>query len=206
MKNNNKGKILDVSRRLFLKYGYNGISIRTIASRAKLTTGAVYFHFKNKRDIYTTICLEAIEMLLSKFAGGMDRRRSNSQKLISTFDSYLEFFYRHGDYYNILMEYKAEFDQDGDSGREAIAAKMAELLRLMSQAVAAGIEAGEFRPVDPMMLSLFLASVAEGMLQYKKLGLMAAMKIEDADFRAFMIDVISYGITAQPQSSAKRNE
>ncbi len=206
MKNNNKEKILEVSRRLFLKYGYNGISIRTIASRARLTTGAIYFHFKNKRDIYTTICLEAIDMLLRKFAGGMAARKSNPRKLISTFDSYMEFFYRHGDYYNILMEYKAEFDAEGDSGREVIAEKMADILRLMSEAVSAGIEAGDFRKVDPMMLSLLLASVAEGMLQYKKLGLMAAMKIEDRDFRDFMADVIGGGIAAAPQARAKRKE
>ncbi len=204
MKNNNKEKILEVSRQLFLKFGYNGISIRTIASKARLTTGAIYFHFKNKRDIYTNICIEAIEMLLSKFSGGMARRRSSSQKLISTFDSYMEFFYRHGDYYNILMEYKAEFDAEGESGRGTIAEKMGELLRLMSETVRAGIEAGEFRKVDPMMLSLFLASVAEGMLQYKKLGLMAAMKIEDRDFRDFMTDVVGVGIAAAPQPRAKR--
>lgn len=204
MKNNNKEKILEVSRQLFLKFGYNGISIRTIASKARLTTGAIYFHFKNKRDIYTTICIEAIEMLLAKFSEGMARRKSNPQKLISTFDSYMDFFYRNGDYYNILMEYKAEFDAEGESGREAIAEKMAEILRLMSETVSAGIAAGEFRKVDPMMLSLLLASVAEGMLQYKKLGLMAAMKIGDRDFRDFMADVIGDGIAAPSQPRAKR--
>jgi len=204
MKNNNKEKILQVSRQLFLKFGYSGISIRTIASKARLTTGAIYFHFKNKRDIYTTICIEAIEMLLSKFSRGMARCRSNPQKLISTFDSYIEFFYRNGDYYNILMEYKAEFDAEGESGRETIAEKMAEILRLMSETVRAGIAAGEFRKVDPLMLSLLLASVAEGMLQYKKLGLMAAMKIEDRDFRDFMTDVIGDGIAAPSQPRAKR--
>ncbi|HSV96301.1 MAG TPA: TetR/AcrR family transcriptional regulator [Spirochaetota bacterium] len=204
MKNNNKEKILQVSRQLFLKFGYSGISIRTIASKARLTTGAIYFHFKNKRDIYTTICIEAIEMLFAKFSGSMARRKSNPQKLISTFDSYMEFFYRHRDYYNILMEYKAEFDAEGASGRETVAEKMAELLRLTSETVRAGIAAGEFRKVDPMMLSLFLASVAEGMLQYKKLGLMAAIKIEDGDFRNFMADVIGGGIAASSQPRAKR--
>ncbi len=192
---NNKEKILAVSRQLFLQYGYNGISIRTIASRARLTTGAIYFHFKNKKDIYKTICLEAIEILISKFRESIHRRENSSQKLISTFDSYLEFFYEYGDYYNILMEYKSEYDKaDGDNGKEEITQKMQDLLNLVADTVKNGIDRGDFREIDPLMLSVFLAAVGEGMLQYKKLGLLASMNIDDRDFRKFMISVIGRGI------------
>ena len=51
MRKNNRQHILDIARKLFLEYGYNGISIRNIAKKAKLTTGAIYFHFKNKKEI-----------------------------------------------------------------------------------------------------------------------------------------------------------
>jgi AcrR family transcriptional regulator len=191
---NNKEKILAISRQLFLQYGYNGISIRTIASKAKLTTGAIYFHFKNKKDIYRTICLEAIEILLNRFRESTARRENYSQKLISTFDSYLDFYYKHQDYYNILMEYKSDYDNTGGGGKEEITRKMEELLNIMAEAVRHGIEAGEFREFDPMMLSLFLAAVGEGMLQYKKLGVLSSMEIDDRDFRRFMIGVIGRGI------------
>ena len=57
-----------------------------------------------------------------------------------------------------------------------------------------GIEGGDFRETNPMMLALFLAAVGEGMLQYKKLGLLSSMKIEDQEFRKFIADVIGRGI------------
>lgn len=194
MKNNNKERILTISRQLFLQYGYNGISIRNIASKAKLTTGAIYFHFKNKKDIYRTICIEAIEILINKFKEGIAGRQTVPRKLISTFDSYLSFFYDHRDYYNILMEYKAEFDSADDCRKEEIINKMRELLVVVAEIARQGIKDKNFREFDPMMFSVFLAAVAEGMLQYKKLGLLSAMKIEDGDFRKFMADIIGGGI------------
>lgn len=193
MKQNNKEKILEVSRRLFLQYGYNGISIRTIAARARLTTGAIYFHFKSKRDIYTTICIEAIEMLLKKFREGMRSREGIPRKLISTFDSFLSFYYENRDYYNILMEYKSEYVNGGEAKEEMIR-KLKELIELVARTAHDGIRTGDYREIDPMMLALFLASVGEGMLQYKKLGLLAAMNVEDRDFRKFTNDIVGRGI------------
>ncbi len=194
MRKNNKEKILSTARRLFLKYGYNGISIRSIAREAKLTTGAVYFHFKNKMDIYRTICAEAIDILYNDFRDGVEKRKQAGQKLISTFDSYIRFFYKHSDYYNVLMEYKASYDQEGDDGKSGISERMSDLTRITQDTIAQGVENGEFRDMDPTMLSLFLASVAEGMLHYKKMGLFDYYGISDKDFRKFMADIIGRGI------------
>ena len=67
MRKNNRDRILKTARQLLPRYGYNGVSIRAIAEKARLTTGAIYFHFKDKKDIYRTICFEAIDMLISNF-------------------------------------------------------------------------------------------------------------------------------------------
>jgi len=194
MRKNNKDKILSAARRLFLKYGYNGISLRAIAREAKLTTGAVYFHFKNKMDIYRTICHEAIDILVKEFTTGLNRGERINQKLISTFDSYIRFFYEHSDYYNILMEYKASYDQEGNSKNNGIAERMSRLTTFAQNTIEEGIKAGEFRTLDTSMLSLFLASIAEGMLQYKNMGLFDFYGVSDRDFRKFMADVIGRGI------------
>lgn len=191
---NNKERILAVSRQLFLHHGYNGISIRKIASKARLTTGAIYFHFKNKRDIYETICLEALDMLTGKFRAVMGKKERIPHKLISTFDSYLSFYYNNRDYYNILMEYKAEYGAEGEGGKEDITRKMKELLAIVMETIQRGIDGGDFRETNPLLLAMFLAAVGEGMLQYKKIGLLSSMKIEDREFRKFIADVIGRGI------------
>ncbi len=193
MRRNNREKIIKTARLLFPKYGYNGISIRAIASKAKLTTGAIYFHFKNKKDIYKTICFEAIDILVDKFKAGSKGEKTPLQKLISTFDSYIDFFYRYRDHYNILMEFKADYECRNTTKNE-IANRMLELIDLMSELIDVCIDEGYLREVDSKKLSFLFASIAEGMLQYKKLGLMDSMEISDSEFREFMLETIWRGI------------
>ena len=194
MRKNNRERILKTARQLLPRYGYNGISIRAIAEKAKLTTGAIYFHFKDKMDIYKTICFEAIDMLIANFRERMESRKTPSQKLISTFDSYIDFFYNHQDHYNILMEYKAHYDPDVKDDHLEVTKKLSEMYVLMEETIRAGIQDGSFREIDPRMLSVLLAAVTEGMLQLKKLGIFDYMKISDENFRRFMGDTIGRGI------------
>lgn len=194
MRKNNRERILKTARQLLPRYGYNGISIRAIAEKAKLTTGAIYFHFKDKMDIYKTICFEAIDILIGNFRHRMESRTTPSQKLISTYDSYIDFFYNHQDHYNILMEYKAHYDQDVKDDHLEVTKKMSEMYELMEETIRAGINDGSFRQIDPRMLSMLLAAVTEGMLQLKKLGIFDYLQISDADFRRFMGDTIGRGI------------
>jgi AcrR family transcriptional regulator len=193
MRANSRNAILHTARKLLPRHGYNGISIRAIASSARLSTGAIYFHFKNKKEIYRTICIEAIDALIRKFKNGIEKKPNPGQKLISTFDSYISFFYERRDHYNILMEYKAEYS-DRSSQSDEVLSKMTDMLYIMRDVIKNGTETGHFRKIEPMMLSIFLASVAEGMLQYKKLGLFDHLGISDVEFRKFMADITWAGI------------
>jgi AcrR family transcriptional regulator len=194
MRTNNRNRILKTARQLLPRYGYNGISIRAIAAKAKLTTGAIYFHFKDKKEIYRTICFEAIDMLIEKFKEGIQNRATPNQKLISTFDSYLSFFYEHREHYNILMEYKAHYHRDEFNHDLEIARKMRAMTDLMEETIHQGINEGAFRPVDARMLAILLEAVTEGMLQIKKLGVFENLKITDIDFRKVMGEIIGRGI------------
>ena len=44
--------ILDTSANLFSQHGYNGVSIRDIAQACGMTNAALYYHFKNKEDLF----------------------------------------------------------------------------------------------------------------------------------------------------------
>ena len=46
-----KARILEAANRLFVTRGYHGTSVDAIAGEAKLTSGALYWHFKGKSDI-----------------------------------------------------------------------------------------------------------------------------------------------------------
>ncbi len=50
-----KDSILNVSKELFFKNGFKNTSIRQIANKANVTSGALYKHFSSKEDILDTI-------------------------------------------------------------------------------------------------------------------------------------------------------
>lgn len=50
-----KGKIIDSARRLFNRYGFEGVSITQIMAGAKLTHGGFYSYFKSKSDLYAEV-------------------------------------------------------------------------------------------------------------------------------------------------------
>jgi AcrR family transcriptional regulator len=52
-----RGKIVAIAGELFAARGYDGTSMQQIASAAATTKGAVYGHFKAKRDLYLA-CME----------------------------------------------------------------------------------------------------------------------------------------------------
>jgi TetR/AcrR family transcriptional regulator, acrAB operon repressor len=58
-----KQKIIDAAVELFETNGYNATRIEDIAEKTGMTRGAVYWHFKNKDELYTYI-LEMFEQRL----------------------------------------------------------------------------------------------------------------------------------------------
>lgn len=47
-----KGQILDAAERLFAEHGFDGVSLRNIASAASTTQALVSYHFGSKLDLY----------------------------------------------------------------------------------------------------------------------------------------------------------
>jgi len=66
MKVNNKEKIFDVSIDLFSKFGYDGVSIRKIASEVGIKESSIYNHYKSKESILDSILKYYIEQMLSQ--------------------------------------------------------------------------------------------------------------------------------------------
>ena len=53
---NRANHILKAAKTVFIKKGYQNATVRDIASKAELTTGAIYAYFKNKDTMYGEIC------------------------------------------------------------------------------------------------------------------------------------------------------
>ena len=57
-----KAKIIESAKKEFLEKGFMGANLRTIATNAGVTTGAMYRHFKDKDALFCALVDEAIEV------------------------------------------------------------------------------------------------------------------------------------------------
>ncbi|ASA22489.1 TetR/AcrR family transcriptional regulator [Paenibacillus donghaensis] len=55
-KQDTKNRILEVSLDLFSRRGYSSVSIRDICGEVGIKESTVYYHFKNKQDIFDVLC------------------------------------------------------------------------------------------------------------------------------------------------------
>jgi AcrR family transcriptional regulator len=59
----------------FAEYGYEGASLRQICSKAGVTTGALYFFFDSKEDLFKSVVL-SLDDRVSLHSCHVDRARS----------------------------------------------------------------------------------------------------------------------------------
>jgi len=64
-KKDTKQTILDTALELFSKRGYSGVSIRDISGKIGIKESAIYYHFKNKQDIFDMLCQSFDNMMYS---------------------------------------------------------------------------------------------------------------------------------------------
>src|SRR5215469_17285773 len=56
-------EILDAARTLFVKEGYESVSIRKIADKIEYAPGTIYLYFRDKAEILNRICEETFAKL-----------------------------------------------------------------------------------------------------------------------------------------------
>src|SRR5687767_12460237 len=53
-----RSALLAAGRELFAERGFAGVSAEEIVARARVTRGALYHHFKDKKDLFGAVCDE----------------------------------------------------------------------------------------------------------------------------------------------------
>src|SRR5258708_29455635 len=65
-KENIREDILDAARTLFVKEGYEHVSIRKIAEKVEYAPGTIYLYFHDKAEILDRICEETFSKLTQR--------------------------------------------------------------------------------------------------------------------------------------------
>jgi AcrR family transcriptional regulator len=71
-----RARIQQVAVELFTEHGYEGTSLREIAERLDVTKAALYYHFKSKEDIVTSLVEDYAKQMDGLIEWGRQQRRT----------------------------------------------------------------------------------------------------------------------------------
>ncbi len=154
-------QILDAASELFIQSGYEAISVRKIAARAKLSHGTIYIHFKDKDDLLYQASEEQFSRLMSR----LQRLPRSREPLVRLNDALLEamrFGLDHPNEYQLMMGLHTTFggpksvNQWGPSA-DQVGGYFADLLK-------EGYESGSVRPRDSELDELMLLGLIHGVV------------------------------------------
>ena len=93
MKLTSKEKIIKAAIKVFSAEGYDRASMDEIARVARLTKPMIYYHFKNKKDLYLYLLESHVERFYSRLQDILTAPRDHLQILSMLIDYYDESFH-----------------------------------------------------------------------------------------------------------------
>ncbi|MEK7348223.1 MAG: TetR/AcrR family transcriptional regulator [Candidatus Eisenbacteria bacterium] len=157
-------RILDAARELFALEGFEAVTMRKIAERVEYTPTALYFHFKDKRELFRRLCAEDLGALTARFQV-LSRVPDPLERLRMLGRGYIAFALEHPHHYRLMfMTPGAPLESESEepaSGRERPEQGVhAFLLKACDEAIAAGRLRPEF--IDPHLVAQTLWAGTHG--------------------------------------------
>jgi len=151
-------RILDAARELFVREGYDAVSMRRIAARIEYSPTAIYLHFPDKQSILSAICDETFDKLSARLTQCFARTVDPLARLRDGMRIYVEFGLEHPHHYTVALLLKPVEARRSEptAGHRAFA--------FMQAAVAGAMAAGAIRPGEVDTTSQTLWAACHGLV------------------------------------------
>ncbi|RXT06389.1 TetR/AcrR family transcriptional regulator [Ammoniphilus sp. CFH 90114] len=100
--------IMNVARMLFVKQGYQHVSMRKIAAELGYSHGAIYYHFKNKAELFYALVEEDFSLLNHELEEVMSLSAPSIEKIRQILLRFIRFGLTHQNHYEIMFLLKDE--------------------------------------------------------------------------------------------------
>src|SRR5881227_3646926 len=183
--------IVDTSARVFARRGYHATGITELCTANDLGKGALYHYIGSKEKLLAAIHDRVMDEVMAGADRVAEAGGSPSAQLAMLGDELLDVIHRYPDHVWVFLH---EFP--------ALTAERAEQFRVRRRAyehrveavLQAGIDAGEFRAVDPRLTALAWL----GMHNYTYLWLKARGRLSARDVAKAFADIFVRGIAGSP--------
>lgn len=185
-----KEKILEVSEKLFTEHGYNAVSIRDIAKACNVTNAALYYHFKNKDELFEKVLERHGQRLKEKMLTAAGDFDTYQEKVVAILAVYADLIgKRHSS--GLSMRHKPS-NKSPEKMRQQRGNFMQSLLMPLEQTLQDAVDAGEIKPVpkDTSAASILLGML-HGLHQHRRMCFDSSITPENI---RFVVDVFWRGL------------
>ncbi len=87
-----KDQILSAASDCFARFGYKKTTLDDIGKKIGLNKASIYYYFKSKEEIFTSIILEEFQQFISKLHKEIDEKMTCERKILIYFEEKLKFW------------------------------------------------------------------------------------------------------------------
>ncbi len=103
-----KQQILDAARELFVREGYENVSMRRIGEKIEYSPATIYTYFKDKDEILDCLCEETfLKLHLEKLAAVQQKKGDALEALKKGMETYIRFGLDHPEHYIVTFILRA---------------------------------------------------------------------------------------------------
>jgi AcrR family transcriptional regulator len=195
-----RNHIMEVARSQFFKTGFSGTSINSIVDATKFTKPTVYYHFKNKAELFASLVHDAYDRCFEHRRNAVDPRLSASEQLYQAVAADFAFCLATPDLVRFVVALTFALPGDHSIDLSAVHSRDHEWFRAL---IEDGMSSGEFDCVNSGDAAIALQGlIAINIMSYLKMGhppeFLSAERARD------VADVLLKGIAAQGKRTAPK--
>lgn len=153
-----RSRILKAAMELYVKGGYDNVTMRRIAAKIEYSPGTIYLYFQNKKDIMLQLCYQGFERLLAQ-QDKLVKIADPLEKLSAGGRYYLAFALENPELYELMFATKEILKESGPD-EESVPLRA---FRKFAENVKACLDAGIFSAGEVETTAIALWATLHGL-------------------------------------------
>lgn len=137
--------VFETAAGVFARNGYHETTVDEIAQAIGVAKGTIYYHFKNKEELYLALIREGSNLLEEQLRQAVDGATTPVDKIKNIIKSQLRFYEKEKDIVFLFLKELC----GARLRREILAGMLSGCLGIIRRVIEEGIKDGVFRNVDP---------------------------------------------------------
>jgi AcrR family transcriptional regulator len=133
-----RSRILKAALQLYVKGGYENVTMRRIAAKIEYSPGTIYLYFQNKKDIMLQLCYQGFERFLDQ-QDKLQKIVDPLKRLSAGGRYYLAFALENSELYELMFATKEIFTESGPDEEAAPLRAFREFAKNVKACLDAGI-------------------------------------------------------------------